>query len=111
MAGSALVHCGAGCNSLSCGIELDGELSGSDGLLSLVRILSMAGMLIGGAAIPMIAPIAMMAPAFSLGIPIRRRTGATRAPALRTAAVDEPVIIPGNMMTSIRRMSIRAGTL
>ena len=73
--------------------------------------MSMAGMLIGGAAIPMIAPMAMIAPAFSFGIPIRSRTGATSAPALRTAAVEDPVIMPGNIITSISRISISAGTL
>ena len=37
VAGSALIDCSAGCNSLSGCIELDGELSRSDCLLSLFR--------------------------------------------------------------------------
>ena len=72
--------------------------------------MSIAGMFTGGAAIPMIAPMDMIAPAFSLGMPMRRRTGATSAPVLRTAAVEDPVIIPGNMTVAVRRKSIRTGT-
>ena len=71
--------------------------------------MSIAGILIGGAAIPMIAPMLMIAPTFSLGIPTRSSTGATRAPALNTAAVEEPVIIPGNITRTIRRISMIAG--
>ena len=73
--------------------------------------ISIAGMLIGGAAIPIMEAMHIMAPVFSFGMPIKSSTGATRAPALNTAAVEEPVIIPGNITTITRRISINAGIL
>ena len=45
--------------------------------------------------------MAMAAAVWRAGTPRRTRTGATRAPEVRTAAVDEPVIMPGNMMSSM----------
>ena len=71
----------------------------------------MAGMFTGGAAMPMMAPTARMAPVCGAGMPIISRMGATIAPAESTAAVEEPVIMPGNMMMSISRISMTAGTL
>ena len=79
--------------------------------MSTPPAISMAGMFTGGAAMPMMAPTARMAPARSLGMPIFSRMGATMAPADRTAAVEEPVIMPGNMTMNMSRMSMRAGTL
>ena len=73
--------------------------------------ISIAGILMGGAAMPIMAAMQIMAPVFSFGIPISKRTGATKAPALSTAAVEEPVIIPGNITTRPRSINIRAGSL
>ena len=61
--------------------------------------------LTGGAVAPYIPPSAIIAAAFSAGIPIAMRIGQTIAPALITAAVEDPVIIPGNMIISIRSRS------
>ncbi len=47
----------------------------------------------------------MTAPAVARGSPIRISTGATMAPVPRTDAVHDPVIIPGNMMTTVSATS------
>ena len=68
-------------------------------------------MLTGGAAMPMMAPSAKIAPTLALGMPSIKNTGATSAPEDSTAAVDEPVTMPGNITISISSTSINAGTL
>ena len=67
------------------------------------------GMFTGGAIIPRIPAMAMMAPVLSLEIPSAMKTGATMAPVVNTAAVDDPVIIPADMAKSIIRTSSVAG--
>jgi len=69
-----------------------------------------AGMLTGGAIMPSTPPIASMQPVSTSGTPISISIGAMIEPAVSTDAVDEPVIIPGNMMTSIIMHSRSAGT-
>ena len=70
-----------------------------------------AGMLVGGAIIPSMPPIAKIQAVSSIGTPMSIRTGAMMEPAESTDAVEEPVIMPGNMMMTMIRQSIRAGTL
>ena len=60
-----------------------------------------AGMLIGGATIPRTPPIATNAAARSGGRPRPPRIVRAMTPVVRTEAVDEPVIIPGNITMSI----------
>ena len=70
-----------------------------------------AAVFTGGAIMPSRAPMAMMEPEVTASMPIRASTGAMMEPADSTAAVEEPVIMPGNMMMSMIRMSKTAGTL
>ena len=70
-----------------------------------------AGRFTGGATMPRSAPMAIRAAAVTLSRPMIRSTGAMMLPADRTAAVEEPVIIPGNMMTIIIRIRRMAGCL
>ena len=79
--------------------------------ISIPPPIIMAGMLTGGAIIPRMPPIAMMQAVSSIGTPMRIRTGDMIEPAVRTAAVEEPVIMPGNMITSIIRQRSSAGIL
>jgi hypothetical protein len=79
--------------------------------MSTPPAISIAGIFTGGAAIPIIAPIASIAPVCGAGIPISKSIGATIEPELNTAAVEEPVIIPGNIIISISKISINVGTL
>ena len=71
----------------------------------------MAGRLVGGAIMPRMPPIARMEAVSSAGTPIIISTGAMMEPALSTEAVEEPVIIPGNITMIMMRHSIRAGSL
>jgi len=49
----------------------------------------------------------MAAAVFTTGTPSFMSTGATRAPVVRTAAVEDPVIIPGTIIITMRpRLSI-----
>ena len=68
-----------------------------------------AGMLMGGAIIPSKAPIETTAAAFVFDSPSVIRTGDTSAPVVSTAAVDDPVIIPGSMMIIIMPIESIAG--
>ena len=77
--------------------------------MSMPLPMAITAMLTGGAVAPNMPPRAMNAPALTLGMPISIRIGQTRTPALMMAAVDEPVIIPGNMTTTIRHRSNSAG--
>ena len=54
--------------------------------------------------------MAIKAAAVTVSSPIIR-TGAIMLPADSTAAVEEPVIIPGNMITAMMRISRIAGCL
>ena len=47
----------------------------------------------------------------STGTPMIIKTGAMMEPADSTEAVEEPVIMPGNMMMIMMKISISAGTL
>ena len=67
------------------------------------------GMFTGGAIIPRIPAMAMMAPVLFLEIPRAMKTGATMAPVVNTAEVDDPVIIPADMAKSIIRTRSVAG--
>lgn len=60
---------------------------------------------------PKIAPIAIAAAALWGQTPSWRRTGATKAPVVRTAAVEEPVIMPGTMIININPIERNAGFL
>lgn len=60
---------------------------------------------------PRMPPIARIQAVSSMGTPIIISTGAMMEPADSTEAVEEPVIMPGNMMIIIIRHSIRAGSL
>ena len=60
-----------------------------------------AGILTGGAIIPSKAPIETTAAVRIFVMPRVIRTGDTRAPVVRTAAVDEPVIMPGSIIINI----------
>ena len=71
----------------------------------------MAGILTGGAIIPRMPPIARIQAVSSCGIPISISTGAIIEPAESTAAVEEPVIMPGNIITSIIRQTRSDGVL
>jgi len=71
----------------------------------------MAGMFTGGAIMPSMPAMAISAAALSPGSPMRASIGATTAPAVRTAALEEPVIMPGNMATKVRSMRRTEGTL
>ena len=67
------------------------------------------GILTGGAIIPRIPAMAIIAPVRSRVIPIDMNTGAAIAPVVKTAAVDEPVIIPADIANSIISTSSVAG--
>ena len=56
-------------------------------------------------------PSAMMVAVSTIGMPIKSRIGATMLPAVSTDAVDEPVIIPGNMEININRINSSQGIL
>jgi len=68
-------------------------------------------MFTGGAIIPKIAAIEMSAPASTVDMPIAMNIGATTAPAVSTDAVELPVIIPGTIITKVRRIIRSAGHL
>jgi hypothetical protein len=68
----------------------------------------MTRMLMGGAIIPRMPAMAMNAPVLRRESPSFMRTGATSGPAARTATVDDPVIIPGNMTMIVEVNSRRA---
>ena len=70
-----------------------------------------AAVFTGGAIMPSKPPMAMMEPAVTASQPMSMSTGAMMEPEDRTAAVDEPVIMPGNMMMNMMRISSTAGTL
>jgi hypothetical protein len=53
---------------------------------------------------PRMPAIAIRAAAFTPGRPRRANIGATTAPAVRTDALELPVIMPGNIVTRVRRM-------
>jgi hypothetical protein len=69
----------------------------------------MAGMQTGGAIMPNSEPMAMKAVVWTAGRPICNKTGATKAPVVKIAVAHAPVIMPGNMISSISPMSRRDG--
>ena len=77
--------------------------------MSIPPPMIMTGMFTGGAIIPRIPAMAMIAPVLLRDIPRLMKTGATIAPVVRTAAVDEPVIIPADMAKSIISTNSDAG--
>lgn len=73
--------------------------------ISTTSQISITGTLIGGAIIPRTAPKAMIAPTLAFGIPILIMIGATKAPEVTIQESEEPVIMPGNMIISIRQIN------
>ena len=71
----------------------------------------MAGIFTGGAIIPHKPPKAIIVAVSVTGIPINNNIGATILPAVRTEAVEEPVIIPGNIETNIKKIRSNHGIL
>ena len=58
---------------------------------------------------PYTAAIATIAPAVCRGMPIFSSTGVSSTPVDNTDEVQDPVIIPGNMMTMVITVSMVAG--
>ena len=70
-----------------------------------------AGILTGGAIIPHKPPSAIIVAVSTIGIPMSNKTGATMLPAVNTDAVEDPVIIPGNIEINISRIKSSHGVL
>ena len=66
-------------------------------------------MFTGGATMPNTPPMAMMAAVRSFESPRRTMIEPAIAPVVRTEAVEEPVIMPGNMIISMSSPSSRRG--
>jgi len=69
----------------------------------------MAGRQTGGAIMPSSEPMAMIAAVWTRGMPRFIITGATNAPVVKTQAVEEPVMAPGNRISSMSTMSSSEG--
>ncbi len=66
-------------------------------------------MLTGGAIMPYTEAAVTTAPATAIGMPNCIKMGATRAPVPSTEAVQDPVIMPGNMMMRVSATRRRRG--